>query len=414
MRILQVHESYQQRGGEDEVAEAEARQLELNGHAVSYYRRHNEEIAGDGALMRIATGIGTVWALRSYREMDALIEEKNPEVVHFHNTFPLISPSAYYACAKRGIPVVQTLHNYRLVCPGSTFLREGRVCEACLGRAVAWRAVAYSCYRGSRLASAATTAMLVAHKALRTWQVKVDAYVALSEFAKGKFIAGGLPANRIVVKPNFVDPDPRPDCIPRRGKHGLFVGRLSEEKGLRGLLAAWKQLANPIPLVILGDGPMRHEVEAQARELGTTAPVTVMGNVSREEVFRWMRDACFLVCPSHWFEGCPLVVVEAFACGLPVIATGHGPTAEMIEHGRTGLHVAPGDDVDLAAKVDWAWAHPEEMKTMQAAARREYERKYTAERNYTQLMDLYRELIVRKETGLLAERMAAFSNGDAS
>lgn len=414
MRILQVHESYQQRGGEDEVAEAEARQLELNGHCVSYYRRHNEEIAADGPITRIATGIGTVWSLRSYREMDALIEEKNPEVVHFHNTFPLISPSAYYACAKRGIPVVQTLHNYRLVCPGATFLRGGRVCEACLGRAIAWRAVAHACYRGSRLASAATTAMLAAHKTLRTWQVKVDTYVALSEFAKRKFIAGGLPAKRIVVKPNFVDPDPEPGCIPRRGKYGLFVGRLSEEKGVRGLLAAWKRLAHQVPLVILGDGPMRQEVEKRVEEFGASAQVRVLGNVSREEVFRWMRDACFLVCPSHWFEGCPLVVVEAFACGLPVIATGHGPTAEMIEHKRAGLHVAPGEDADLASKVDWAWSHPEEMSAMQLEARREYERKYTAERNYTQLVDLYRELIVRKETGLLAERMAAFSNGDAS
>jgi len=414
MRILQVHESYQQRGGEDEVAEAEARQLKLNGHSVSCYRRHNEEIARDGGVTRIAVGVGTVWARRSYQEMDALIEEKNPEVVHFHNTFPLISPSAYYACAKRDIPVVQTLHNYRLVCPGATFLREGRLCEACLGKAIAWRAVAHSCYRGSRLASAATTAMLAVHKALRTWQVKVDAYVALSEFAKGKFIAGGLPEKRIVVKPNFVDPDPGPDCIPRRGKYGLFVGRLSEEKGVRGLLATWKRLAHQIPLVILGDGPMRQEVEKLVEELGADAPVTVWGNVTREQVFRCMRDACFLVCPSHWFEGCPLVVVEAFACGLPVIATGHGPTAEMIEHQRTGLHVAPGDDTDLAAKVEWAWTHPEEMKAMQEAARREFERKYTAKRNYAQLIDLYRELIVRKETGLLAEKTAAFSSGDAS
>jgi glycosyltransferase involved in cell wall biosynthesis len=155
-------------------------------------------------------------------------------------------------------------------------------------------------------------------------------------------------------------------------------------------------------------------VETQVEELGANAKVRVMGNVSRDEVFRWMRDACFLVCPSHWFEGCPLVVVESFACGLPVIATGHGPTAEMIEHGRTGLHVAPSQDSDLAAKVDWAWSHPEEMKVMQSAARHEYERKYTAKRNYAQLMDLYREIIVCKETGLLAERMAAFSNGDAS
>jgi glycosyltransferase involved in cell wall biosynthesis len=399
MRILLVHEAYQQHGGEDAVAAAEAEQLELHGHTVLYYSRHNHELAKQNALRVIGSGIDTVWARKSYRDLEKLLAKAKPEVVHFHNTFPLISPAAYYACSRAGVPVVQTLHNYRLVCPAATFLRDGRVCEACLGNSVAWRAIAHACYRGSRSASAAVTAMLAVHRAMRTWHTKVNAYIALSEFARKKFAAGGLPLERLVVKPNFVYPDPGPRKEHELGTYALFVGRLCEEKGLRDLLAAWRRLACPIPLFILGDGPMREEIARQMGRIGVSE-AALIGNVSRAEVFRWMRGARFLVCPSHWFEGCPLVIVEAFACGVPVIATGHGPTAEMIEHGHTGMHVVPGDDADLAVKVQWAWAHPEAMKAMGVAARHEFEAKYSAAQNYQSLITLYERLVQRKSADL--------------
>ena len=411
MRILLVHERYQQRGGEDAVAEAEAALLERNGHRVFYYSRYNSELAKAGLLETISAGIGAVWAPKSFHDMDELIEKDKPEVAHFHNTLPLISPSAYYACARRGVPVVQTLHNYRLVCPGATLLREGRVCEACLGKRVAWRAVAHACYRGSRPASAAVAALLTTHGVLRTWQSKVDAYIALSEFARGKFASGGLPRQRIVVKPNFVHPDPGPVQKREPGKYGLFVGRLSEEKGVRILLAAWKHMSRQIPLFILGDGPMRQEIASQIAEAGLTG-VRLLGNASREEVFRWMQGARFLVCPSYWFEA-PLVIVEAFACGIPVIATGQDPTAEMVAHNRTGLHFAPGDGADLAAKVEWAWSNRAEMEAMGEAARREFERKYTAERNYGQLVSLYRTLTTRGALGSQAAELSAVASGGA-
>ena len=399
MRVLVVHESYQQRGGEDAVAAAEAEQLELHGHTVLRYSRHNDELKGQGPLRIMRAGIDTVWATKSFRDLEKLLVAGQPEVVHFHNTLPLISPAAYYACARHGIPVVQTLHNYRLVCPAATFLRDGHLCEECLGRKVAWKAVAHGCYRGSRAASAAVTAMLATHRAMQTWQTKVDAYIALSEFARKKHIAGGLPAQRLVVKPNFVHPDPGPRSSQEAGKYALFVGRLSEEKGLRGLLAAWKRLARPIPLFLLGDGPLREEI---APQMGSTSlpETSLIGGVSRAEVFQWMRGARFLLCPSHWFEGCPLVIVEAFACGVPVIATGHGPTAEMVAHGRTGLHVVAGNDADLAAKVEWAWSHPDEMQVMGEAARREFEVKYSAEQNYNHLIALYERLVEHKAAGL--------------
>jgi glycosyltransferase involved in cell wall biosynthesis len=395
MRVLVVHESYQQRGGEDAVAAAEAEQLELHGHTVLRYSRHNDELKGQGPLRIVGAGLSAVWSTKSFRDLEQLLIAGKPDVVHFHNTLPLISPSAYYACARHGVPVVQTLHNYRLVCPAATFLRQGHLCEDCLGRSVAWPAVFHGCYRGSRAASAAVTAMLAMHGAFRTWHTKVDAYVALSEFARKKHIAGGIPANRLVVKPNFVHPDPGARLKHETGKYALFVGRLSEEKGLRGLLSAWKRLAQPIPLFLLGDGPMGEEIAGQMGSPGLLE-TSLVGSVSRGEVFRWMRDARFLLCPSHWFEGCPLVIVEAFACGVPVIATGHGPTAEMVDHGRTGLHVAPGNEADLAAKVEWAWTHSEAMQAMGEAARREFEAKYTAQRNYKQLIALYERLVEDK------------------
>jgi glycosyltransferase involved in cell wall biosynthesis len=411
MRILQIHERYQQRGGEDAVAEAEAALLERNGHIVFHYSRHNNELAGQGPLKTISAGIGAVWASKSFDDVDELIEKYKPEVAHFHNTLPLISPSGYYACARRGVPVIQTLHNYRLVCPGATLLRQGRVCEACLGKRIAWRAVAHGCYRGSRPASTAVTVMLSTHRVLQTWQNKVDAYIALSEFAREKFVSGGLPRERIVVKPNFVHPEPGPATEQQPGNYALFVGRLSEEKGLRALLAAWKRLSHPIPLFILGDGPMRQGIASEIDDLDL-AGIRLLGNASRDEVFRWMRGARFLVCPSHWFEA-PLVIVEAFACGVPVIATGQDPTAEMVADGRTGLHFAPGNDADLAAKVEWAWAHPAEMGMMRRAARLEFERKYTAERNYGQLANLYGRLIAGKAFGARHASFNAVSSGDA-
>jgi glycosyltransferase involved in cell wall biosynthesis len=411
MRVLLVHERYQQRGGEDAVADAEAALLERNGHSVFYYSRHNNELASAGVLTTISAGINAVWAPKSFQDIDELIEKHKPEVAHFHNTLPLISPSAYYACVRRGVPVVQTLHNYRLVCPGATLLRQGRVCEACLGKRMAWRAVAHGCYRGSRAASAAVAALLTTHRALRTWQTKVDVYIALSEFARGKLASGGLPRQRIVVKPNFVHPDPGAAQREIPGQYGLFVGRLSEEKGVPVMLAAWKRLAHKIPLFILGDGPMRQGIASEIANLGLTG-VRLVGNASREQVFQWMRGACFLVCPSYWFEA-PLVIVEAFACGVPVIATGQDPTAEMVAHRRTGLHFTPGDGADLAAKVEWAWSHPAEMETMGLAARREFESKYTADQNYQQLVGLYKTLVARQTLGSQPVGLRAVASGGA-
>jgi glycosyltransferase involved in cell wall biosynthesis len=393
VKILVGHNAYQQRGGEDAVVGAEVGLLEAYGHAVVRYERHNDELQGRGVLSGIGMGIETVWSSRSFREVKELIEKEGPDVAHFHNTFPLISPSAYYACAQAGVPVVQTLHNYRLWCPAAKFLREGKVCEACLGRNVAWPGVVHGCYRGSRAATAAAAAMLAVHRGMGSWQTKVDVYIALSEFSRRKFIEGGLPAERIVVKPNFVAGDLAPGTQP--GNYVLFVGRLSEEKGPQLLLSAWRGMHAKIPLRIAGDGPLLEKLSREIED-SSLAHIELTGRRTPDEVRALMHGARFLVFPSVWYEGFPMTIAEAFAGGLPVVASQLGSMAEIVQHGVTGLHFEPGAATDLAAKVEWAWDHPEELARMGRAARAEYEAKYQPSTNYDMLVDIYRRAMARR------------------
>ena len=388
MRILGIHNRYQQSGGEDAVFAAEARLLECHGHEMFLHTRSNDELRKQGLLAQVASGAGTIWSISSGRSIGELLCKHRPDVAHFHNTFPLISPSAYYACAEAGVPVVQTLHNYRLLCPGATFLRDGKVCEECLGRAVPWPSVVHGCYRDSRPATLATAAMLSVHRAMGTWQNKVTLYIALTEFSRKKFIEGGLPADRIVVKSNFIANRPAPASTSR--DYALFVGRLSTEKGAQLFPVAWQALHTKASLQVVGDGPLLKPIREDVERNGLSPLIELMGRRTADEVAAAMAGARFLVMPSIWYEGFPMTVVEAYACGVPVIASRIGSLAEIVLDGVTGLHFNPGDAMDLAAKVEWAWTHPKEMEEMGRAARREYEAKYTAEQNYEMLMRIYK------------------------
>jgi glycosyltransferase involved in cell wall biosynthesis len=397
MRILVAHNSYQQRAGEDAVVAAEMHQLAAHGDTVIPYRRHNEELRNITPLSALTRGAQTIWACRSSEEIARLIADSKPDIAHFHNTFPLISPSAYYACAEARIPVVQTLHNYRLLCPAATLTRKGRVCESCLGR-LPWPAVLRRCYRHSISQTATLAIMLATHNAMRTWDQQIDMYIALSEFARLKFVQGGLPRERVVVKPNFVHTDPGPKAD--AGEYALFVGRLVEEKGVRTLIQAWRELVSSVPLYIVGDGPLREQLEAQIKKF-SLSEVTLIGEVAPQEIFHWMHGARFLISPSLWYEGFPVTVAEAFACGLPVIASELGSLEEIVAPGRTGLHFTPGDATELARAVDWAWSHNDHIQRMGRQARLEYERKYTAERNYRNLMRIYDQILEQRDESRL-------------
>ena len=389
MKILAVHNRYQQPGGEDQAFVDETALLEARNHRVFRYEVHNDQVK---QVNRLTLAKDTVWNTSAYRELGALIRRERPHVVHFHNTLPLVSPAGYYAARAEGVPVIQTLHNYRLLCPVALFFRDGRVCEDCMGKAVPWPGVVHRCYRGSRTASGVIATMLTVHRALRTWTEMVDVYVALTEFARNKFIEGGLPAGKIVVKPNFVAPDPG------RGQGGggyaLFVGRLAPEKGTETMLAAWDRLGTRIPLKIVGDGPLRDRVvEAAARQ----SNVEWLGHRPVEDVHALMGKADMLVFPSQWYETFGRVAAEAFAAGTPVIAANIGAVAELVEHGRTGLKFRPGDPEDLVTQVEWALSHSAELRSMREEVRAEFEAKYTAERNYRTLMEIYEAALERKK-----------------
>lgn len=390
MKIVLVHNRYQQPGGEDVIFEQEKQLLEQAGNEVITYCRSNHEIERLTALERLTLVKRSIWAADTEREFAQLLARESPDLVHVHNTFLMVSPSIYGACKARGIPVVQTLHNFRLLCPAATFYRDGKVCEECVEHSL-WRGVYHGCYRNSRPATASVALMLALHRRWGTWNKLVTCYIAaLSEFARNKFIAAGLPAEKIVVKPNFVNPDPGEREQP--GEYALFIGRLSPEKGVSTLLQAWEQFPEHYALHIVGDGPEREDLEAQARQRRLAA-ITFRGHLSREETIAKVKGARFLIMPSKWYEGFPMCIVESFACGTPVICSRLGGMEEIVDDHRTGLHFTAGDAGDLTRKVEWAWTHPEEMAAMGRAARAEYEAKYTAERNYEMLMDIYQKII---------------------
>jgi glycosyltransferase involved in cell wall biosynthesis len=384
MKILRVHNRYLYTGGEDEVFAAEGALLRRQGHTVVEYVEDNRNVR---QMAKAAVAAGALWSHPAAKHLRKMLHRYRPTVAHFHNTFPLISPAAYYACRSTGTPVVQTLHNYRLLCAGSNFFRDGRVCELCLGRRLTWPGTVHRCYHRSVAQSTAVTAMLGLHRLLGTWERQVDLYIALSEFARNKFIQGGLPRDRIVVKPNFVEPDPGGEVA--QGGYALYAGRLSPEKGVPALLQAWRRLPK-VPLYIAGDGPLLGQVRESAASEAARGNVRVLGRCCRADLFGLMRAARFLVTPSQCYENFPMVIAEAFACGLPVITSNLGATAEIVEHERTGLLVRPKDPADLAEKVAWLWSHPAACRRMRRAARAEFESKYSAQSNYPRLLEIYR------------------------
>ncbi len=382
MKLLLVHNSYQQPGGEDQVFSSECELLTSHGHEVARYTAHNDAVK---QLNKLNLAFRTSWSRTTYREMRAVLQREGPQIVHVHNTLPLLSPAVYYAARDARVPVVQTLHNYRLLCPKAVLFREQRVCEDCLGRHVPWPGIIHACYRHSRGATSAVAVMLSVHRLLGTWTRRVSRYIALTEFMRHKFIESGFRRNQIVVKPNFVAPDPG------MGNHGgdyaLFVGRVSPEKGVRTLLRAWEHLGGRILLKIAGEGPLRYLAH------GAPPRIEWLGQLRHEDAIALMKQASVLVFPSECYEGFPMSIAEAFATGLPVVASHRGAMAEIVQDRCTGLLFSAGDAIDLAAKIEWALDHPRKLREMGRHARQEYEAKYTAEKNYQLLQQIYEHVL---------------------
>ena len=388
MKVLVCHNFYTRPGGEDRVYADETALLETHGHAVTRFERHNDAIADMGRA-RLVTD--TFWSRETERALDGLIRAERPDVMHCHNTFPLISPSAYAAAKAHGVAVVQTLHNYRLVCPKAELMREGRVCEKCLGRTFAAPAIRHACYRGSRSATATLAAMLAWHRARGTLE-HVDRFIVPTVFVKAKMVEGGLAPERITPKPNFVSGTPEPGEGAKGGRKGVvFVGRLSPEKGVNVLLDAWSRLKSDVELRILGDGPLAPDVAAAAERDRRIVP---LGHRDRDAVMDEIGAASLLVMPSVWYETFGLCIVEAYAKGTPVIASDLGAMAELVDE-TTGRRVPPGDAGVLARTVDDLLSAPEQLAAMRRAARARYEASYSAEANYPLLAGVYAEAMER-------------------
>jgi glycosyltransferase involved in cell wall biosynthesis len=382
MKVALCHNHYQQAGGEDYVFQAEGDLLERAGHSVARLAVRNAEIS---TMSRARVACATVWNGTTYGMLRSVLQRERPDVVHFHNTFPLLSPAVWYAAAREGVPVVQTLHNFRLLCANSFLFREGRACEVCVGRRVIWPAVRHKCYRESRAASAAVATMVGLHRAAGSYARRVAVFVALSESSRRIFIEGGLPADRIVVKPNFLVEDP--GVGDHAGRFVLFVGRLSAEKGLRTLVEAWKRLGAPIPLRIVGTGPLASMLSEPI------AGIEWLGEVTPDRVRALMRDATLLVLPSECYENCPITILEAFACALPSVVSGHGALAEMVRQPEMGLHFRPGDAEHLAEVLAQALANPDALFEMGRAVRREFETRYSADAQLPRLLGVYRRAL---------------------
>ena len=385
-RVLQVHTRYRQPGGEEAVVEAEKRLLEAAGIEV-------RQVIFDNADLRESESIGrdlglagaALWSRAAKRRVGRELTSHRSQVMHVHNTFSAASPSVYRAASELGVPVVQTLHNYRPVCPKATAFRDGQPCTDCVGKPIPWPAIAHACVQHSRPRSLAISATIALARARGTYSREIATYLALTEFQGRMMVRGGLPAASIRVVPNFVEPDPGPGTRSREGL--LFVGRLSEEKGIQALVRA--AASAPGTVSVAGDGPLA-SVVAEADGAGT---LRYLGSLAPPAVAEEIKRAVALLLPSVWYEGLPIVLIEAYACGTPVIASRIGSLAEVVEEGVTGLLAKPGDSADLANRMRWAAEHPREMAAMGTSARQRYESRYRGPLHLGALLDAYRSAL---------------------
>lgn len=389
MRILTLH-NYTGNyafGGEGKVFEDETRLLRDHGHEVCQYKCTNSEIMEAKLHKKIKAFINAPWSKSSYRTNQETIEKFKPDIMHVHNFFFILSPSIFRAAKDAGIPTVVTLHNFRFISPCSQLLRNGQICEICLNKNP-WRIMLYRCYRKSFMANLFRYRIYYWGKKKYRWINDIDSFIALTEFGREKYIEGGLPAEKIYVKPNFID-DPITGGKNAPNGHGaIFVGRISKEKGLKTLMQAWLNV--DYPLTVVGDGP-------QMAEIKSIAPKNVLfvGEKSNEEVMRAIQEASFMVFPSELYEGFPLTILEAMAAGRAVIASDLGPRGEMVHDKKTGLLFRAGDPDDLGEKAKYLADHPLHCTEMGRAARQEYLEKYTEKINYRMLIEIYEQTIKR-------------------
>ncbi len=388
MRILKVHNYYLQPGGEDTVFQSESGLLRSMGHEVVEYIETNERIA---SLGRLSVALQTTWSQSSYVKFKKVLKQAKPQVVHFHNIFPLISPSAYYACNEMHVPVVQTLDNQRLICPSANFYRDGKLCLDCMGKTPPCPGVLHACYHNSLLHTSVVAAMLTVHRWLQTWRLKVDVFLCSTRFYHDLFVRAGLPIEKLVVMPHFAA---RPLPVMQLGdvkNYALFIGRLDPEKGVFTLLKAWRHL--DFPLKIRGSGRLASQMEDFVKK-NDMRNVEFVGRKDEQELSNLIGSARFLVMPSEgYYETFGMVIIEAYSRGVPVIASNIGVMPELVSDKQTGLLFEPGNLQDLADKARWMLDHPREAGEMGKKGLGAYEEKFTPDQCYKTLIGVYERLV---------------------
>ncbi|WP_077524312.1 glycosyltransferase family 4 protein [Metapseudomonas resinovorans] len=391
MKILLSHNYYSSLvpSGENQVFECERELIKKNGHDVHSLTRHSDDIRAKGIIGTFVAAILTPWNPFAARKTLKKIKDTSPDIIHIHNTFPLLSPSVFHA-AKRKVTRVITLHNYRIYCPAAIPMKNGKPCTDCLDKRSSLPSLIHGCYRESRVATVPLALSVGLHRALNTWSNQVDAFIVLSDFQRNLMIDAGLPAHKVHVKPNFYPGNPEVVNWPNRKPYVVFAGRLTAEKGVVNLLRAWKNWgANAPELRLVGGGALQPELEIMASGL----PVKFLGKVSSEEAQAQIANAQLLVLPSECFEGFPMVVREAFAFGTPVAVSNLGPLPSIVENGKSGIVFEPANPQSLLQEVRNAWENKGYLAKLGRSARLEFESKYTEEANYATLMDIYRKAI---------------------
>lgn len=386
-RVLIIHNDYKQAGGERTAVKAQISLLQQQGHPLSFYSADNADFDHYTFAKKVRTIPRTIFSRQTYREIRELVRNERPAVAHVHNVFPLISPSVYQGLRESGIPIVQTIHNFRFLCPNSLFFTQGKICERCkFGNTLP--AIRYRCHRNSVVSSSLYALSIGIHRKSGTFE-HVDRFIALTEFAAQKLIESQFTTrDKISVLGNFL-PDPLPPvgAFDHHDPYVIFIGRLSAEKGVSTLIKAMSGLPN-LKLKILGTGPEAETLEALAQQ--ETGKVEFLGFVTGQKKWQLLRRALAVVVPSLWYEHLPFTILESFAVGTPVLASNLGSLAHIIREGQTGLFTQPNNVEDMQSKLRFLAANPQKIVKMGQTARAEVETRFVASKHYEALMRIYR------------------------
>lgn len=393
MKILQVHNRYKITGGEWTVLNQEYNLLSKEHVVNQLIVENNRELSSFFNKCKLI--FTTHYNRKSKELVRKKIRDTDAQIMHVHNFFPLLSPSIFEAAKEEGIPSLLTLHNYRLIHPNGTLMHNGKIDERSI------RGSAYSCvpdgvYRNSILQTAVVAHMIEYHRKRDTWAKTVDCLLCLTKFARSKFVEAGFPEEKLKVKSNFVEDAFKhlnlSEVAGQKENFYLFIGRISEEKGIQTLIHAWNSMKDKSgpKLLILGDGPLKTELQKKSQN---NSRISWLGYVEREQVLDYLIKAKGLIFPSEWYEGMPMTILEAFSAATPVISTNIGSQAEIVEHEKTGLQFEAGDQNSLIEAVNHFESNKKKQAEMGLAARLEYEQKYTPEVNRLELQSLYRELV---------------------